>query len=117
MARRERQMMNIFRRTGRVSLTTADGAVVSGRGIVTALRQNTGEPGGKRHELGTLGRPLYRFLGWLPCGANAVGGEITQGGRRYGVLDRRDVVLGENTIAVRMLLERRDDDENNGVVE
>ncbi len=100
-----------FCRTGRVTLETAAGETVQGRGIVTAFRQETGEPGGKPHPLGVLSRPLYRFAGFLPRTEEAAGGVLTQAGQRYRVLDVRQILLGERKVCVRALLERREKDE------
>ncbi len=96
-----------FRRMGRVSLELPDGSSLSGRGLVSAIRRNTGEPGGSRHPLGVLPRPLYRFVGWLPGLEDASGGVLTQAGQSYTVLDGRRVLLGDREVCVRALLERR----------
>lgn len=94
-----------FRGAGKVTLTTAAGETAEGRGIVSALRQETGEPGDRRHFLGALGRPLYHFVGYLPMAEP--GAELTQGGESYTVLDLRRISLGGREICVRALLERR----------
>lgn len=110
---REPLALRIFRHTGKVALESAGGGAVEGRGVISALRRETGEPGGRRHPLGELPRPLYRFVGWLPDGAGAEGGVISQGGARYRVLDARPILLGERQAGVRALLEREvktDDD-------
>lgn len=101
----------IFRRAGEVALETAEGETLSGKGLVTALRQESGEPGSRPHLLGNLSRPLYHFLGYLPQTAHAKGGVLTQAGRCYTVLDTREIFLGERKLCVRMLLEGREEDE------
>lgn len=100
-----------FRRTGQVTLETNTGETVTGAGLISALRQNTGEPGGLRHSLGVLPRPMYRFTGWLPETENAVGGVMIRGEKRYRVLDLRPLYLGERELCVRALLERLPDEE------
>ncbi len=110
--KRDPLALRAFRHTGRVRLETAAGEVLEGRGLICALGQETGEAGAKRHALGELSRPLYRFVGWLPSSAQAVGGVMAQGEERYGVLDVRSVALGERQVCFRALLERRDGDES-----
>ncbi len=102
--------LRAFRRAGSVVVKMGDGTVVQGRGLVSALRGETGEPDGKRHPLGSLPRPLYRFTGFLPEAEQAVGGVLTQENRAYTVLDARKIVLGERELCVRALLERREDE-------
>lgn len=106
--------LKLFRRMGKVILQTDDGKALKGRGIITALRQTTGEPGDVRHELGALDRPLYRFLGWLPNFDAA--GVLVQAEKAYRILDKREVLLGERIVAVRMLLKRRDENADNRAV-
>lgn len=99
----------VFRHTRTVTMVTAKGETVEGRGIISALRRETGEPGGKRHPLGTLSRPMYRFLGYLPEAANAIGGTLAQGELRCRVLDLRPVLLAGRQLGVRALLEREEE--------
>lgn len=106
----KRFFCRLFRRTGPVTLETEAGKVLSGRGVVTAMKRTAGEWGGVRHELGTLSRPLYRFLGDLPPEQGS-GGILTQGKRSYRVLESCPLLLGEEEICTKMILERRDDDE------
>ena len=88
-----------------------DGEELSGRGFLSALKQETHEPGGKLHPLGFLSRPMYHFIGWLPGLENCKGGVMTQAGLSYTVLDVRRVTLGDCELCVRALLERRDEDD------
>ena len=97
-----------FRRAGRVEVTAADGTVLSGRGVVSALRGEAAQAGGLRHDLGALSRPLCRFTGWLAGEEGLVGGELRQAGLRYRVLDCRPIPLGDRVAAVRCLLERKE---------
>ncbi len=104
--------LRIFRRAGRTALETAEGETLEGRGVISALRQETGEAGGKRHPLGTLSRPLYRFTGWIPDPKRLAGGVLVQGEARYRVLDERTVSLGERQVCVRALLEKEEEYES-----
>lgn len=114
--RAKRFFSRLFRRAGRVTLETPWGDIVSGRGVIAAIRRTADDWGGLRHGLGVLDRPLYRFLGMLPmgtlpiesCGQNGV---LTQGGHSYQILELSPVRLGEQVICVRGLLERREQDE------
>ncbi len=108
--------LRLFRRTGKISVEIEGGNTLKGRGIVSALRQETGEPGGKRHAVGNLSRPLYRFTGFLPEAGKATGGTLTQGERRYTVLDVRPVFLGEREVCVRALLEMRKEETEDEIV-
>ncbi len=102
--------LRAFRRAGSVTVETTGGSVMQGRGLVSALRGETGEPDGKRHPLGSLPRPLYRFTGFLPEAEQAVGGVLTQENHSYIVLDARQIVLGERELCVRALLERKEEE-------
>ncbi len=98
--------LRAFRHAGRVLVESAGGEAREGRGIVSPLRQEAGEPGGERHSLGVLGRPLKRFLGWAPEPDKMPGGTLVQGEERYTVLDVKPVLLGGRRVCVRALLER-----------
>lgn len=110
MALRNLCTRKLFRRVGSAVLKKPTGESVRADGIVSALRQEVNEPGGRRHELGTLTRPLYRFLGCLGDTEGIVGGVLTQAGKTYTVLDIHDITVAEREIATRLLLERRDED-------
>lgn len=105
--------LRIFRRTGKAAVETAEGESLAGRGIVSALRQNTGEPGDRAHPLGPLKRPLYYFVGYLPGLENAVGGVLIQEKGRYRILDARQILLGAREVGVRALLEREEEENGN----
>ncbi len=110
LSKKEPLALRVFRRTGKVVLETPEGETAEGRGVISALRKETGEPGGVRHSLGVLGRPLYRFTGWLPQPVQK-GTTLLQTGERYTVLDVRSLRLGERELGVRALLERRKGDD------
>lgn len=100
-----------FRRAPAVTASCPGGGEKSGRGFISALRRNTDEPGDRTHPLGELSRPVSHFIGWLPGLEDCKGGVMTQAGVGYTVLDVRSVYLGDCTICVRALLERRDENE------
>lgn len=108
---REDFAKRVFRRAAAVTVACSTGEEQAGRGFISALRKETGEPGGKLHPLGFLSRPLYHFIGWLPGAELCKGGTMTQAGAAYTVLDLRRVMLGGCELCVRALLERRDEDE------
>lgn len=111
---KEALALRAFRRTGRVVQEAPEGEALEGRGIISALRKETGEIGGVRHSLGILPRPLYRFTGWFP---GLRGGMILrQAGERYQVLDVRKLLLGERELCTRALLERREKNDVNGAI-
>lgn len=106
---REPLSLRIFRRAGRVTQENPEGEPLEGRGIISALKKDTGEIGGMRHSLGVLSRPLYHFTGWFP--GLQKGRILCQAGERYQVLDVRRMLLGECELCTRALLERREEDD------
>ena len=109
--RAKRFFSRLFQRAGQVTVETSEGEKFTGKGVVTAVKRNTGEWGGLRHGLGVLDRPLYRFLGTLPAESCGQKGVLTQGGCSYRVLELSPLTLGEQEICIRGLLERREQDE------
>lgn len=109
MAASERELMKrMYRHAGRAVLEREEGEA-EGRGLVAPLRNEAWEPGGgRRHPLGNLPQPFYRFTGYLPELLDGKGGVLIQNGLRYTVLDAREVSLGERSLCIEALLERRD---------
>lgn len=105
-------MKRIFRRTAGVTLKTAGGEVVQGKGIICAMNRDTSEIGGLWHPMGELPRPLYLFIGYFPDVNALTDGVLTQGAKHYRVLHAREVSTGEHTLCLRALLERRDGDDH-----
>lgn len=95
----------LFRGAPGVVLTDAQGTVSAGRGVLAPVNREPDQPGAKRHPLGSLTRPQFRFTGWLAAPENAVGGTLNQGLQTYRVLDCRPVTLGARTLCWRCLLE------------
>lgn len=108
--KREPLALRIFRHTAPAEAQLPGGGTVQGRGVVAALGRDGDQPGGERHDLGELSRPLYRFLGYLP-GLEA-GSVLIQGGERYRVLEEKPVSLGGRRIGLRALLEREEREED-----
>lgn len=102
----------IFRRCDRATLTTEQGDLLTGRGVIAQIRAENGEAGAKRSILGALPRPMYRFVGYLPGLCEAVGGVLRQGDRCYRVLDGREICLGGSVVCVRALLETIEEGED-----
>lgn len=104
----------LFRWAEPAALTAANGETVAGRGVISAVWKEAEEPGPKRHALGALPRPLYRFLGWFPEPERLPGGTVRQGEFTCRVLDARPVILGGKTLGVRALLEREEENHDDG---
>lgn len=102
----------IFSRAEAVELIV-NGEARTCKGVITQINRETAEAGGKRHPLGVLSRPLYKFVGSVPNDENLSGAQLVQAGKAYTVLDSRRLMLGGRLAAVRLLLERSDDDEHN----
>lgn len=102
----------IFARADAAEITV-NGTAYACKGVVSAVNRETAKIGGKRHELGVLARPVYKFVGSVPDDIDLENAELSQAGQAYTVLDSRRLMLGNKQVAVRLLLERRDDDEHN----
>lgn len=106
--------LRFFRHTGDVTGASPSGEKLFGKGVVSAFQRGKGEYGGERHALGSLDRPLYRFIGWLPGWESLSGGTLSQGDAVYRVLEIVPVALGGRLICYRAVLERMEKGEANG---
>lgn len=94
-----------------IATLTANGTAYPCRGVITAINSRTDETGSKRHRLGVLSRPMYKFVGSAPLEVDLTNAQLLQANTAYTVLDSRRLMLGGRLVAVRLLLERRDENE------